>query len=476
VLPLLLHLIDLYLVTNTSNNADEYDNSSPTTNDSNPNGSATSSSTVNDLIVNKCTESLANLSINRKNRREIASSGLAARMATIFEHNNTISNANTLLVLGNLLSSNLFHDKVINKLTIENMLNKLFIINYIKQFNAISYCLCQLSKNINSSLLLIECNILDKILNCIHIAPADSIDYLWIILRNITSYKELYNIYIMNTTTIFRFIDVLYNEVLHHSSTPHILLSIMKISLNLTQHSDFTSYLDKEYLEKLILTCKYLFHHNNISSNNNTSATSNPLYIIFMSLISLINIARYSSASRSIILSNDLIDLYTYIGIENDYINVRYVELLHILSNDENCCYKLVEMNIQRFLMSLQDSFQRLVSGKVNSNSKYTTNDDSNNSNSTSTSTTNSSGNAANAISRPNTTSINSRKLLSSVTNSSTNTTIPNNINISINNITSQLSSIEEGELGKHIHIVYARSNYTVVHYATYSLYCNCII
>ena len=39
---------------------------------------------VHDEILRRCTETLANLSMNRKNRREIASSGIASRLQMLF--------------------------------------------------------------------------------------------------------------------------------------------------------------------------------------------------------------------------------------------------------------------------------------------------------------------------------------------------------------------------------------------------------
>jgi hypothetical protein len=54
LLPLLLHLIDVYL--NASN----------------------------DEVLKKCTEALTNLSINRKNRREIASCGICKTILFIY--------------------------------------------------------------------------------------------------------------------------------------------------------------------------------------------------------------------------------------------------------------------------------------------------------------------------------------------------------------------------------------------------------
>lgn len=217
ILPLLLHLIDLYL------DAPAASSSSPL-----PNGAFPPEV----LIVNKCTETLANLSINRKNRREIASCGIASRLAGLFEKASHPTCSSLLLLMGNLLSSNLFHDKVATAGTIGNMLDNLFDIHHVKQFNAVAYCLCQLSKNMGSCEMLVQCSALPIVLGYLRNCPKDAIDYLWTVLHTITQYSQFFT-EVMHYGELL--ITELYEEIRYELSSSHQLLSVVKIALNLTQ-------------------------------------------------------------------------------------------------------------------------------------------------------------------------------------------------------------------------------------------------
>ena len=99
-----------------------------------------------DEVMAPSTEALANLSINRKNRREIAASGIALRLPTLFDRGSPSVRAFSLLIMGNLLSStSTFHDKVATDEIVANILDNLLDIRHAKQFNAVAYCLYQLS-------------------------------------------------------------------------------------------------------------------------------------------------------------------------------------------------------------------------------------------------------------------------------------------------------------------------------------------
>ena len=139
LLPLLLHLIDIH-------------------------------SGIDD-VLRRCTEALSNLSINRKNRREIASSGIGSRLTLLFEKGANITRAYTLLVMGNLLSSGLFYDKVANAHTISYILDHLLEKKFPKQFAAVSYCLSQLSKVEHSCEVLVKCDVVPILLGYLREAP-----------------------------------------------------------------------------------------------------------------------------------------------------------------------------------------------------------------------------------------------------------------------------------------------------------------
>lgn len=124
-----------------------------------------------DDILKTCTEAMSNLSINRKNRREIASSGIASRLTLLFERGSASTRAYTLLIMGNLLSSGLFYDKVANVHTISYILDHLLDKKYPKQFAAVSYCLCQLSKVEHSCEVLVQCDVIPILLAYLRESP-----------------------------------------------------------------------------------------------------------------------------------------------------------------------------------------------------------------------------------------------------------------------------------------------------------------
>lgn len=297
------------------------------------------------------TESLANLSINRKNRREIASCGISSRLTQLFDCGSSETRAATLLLTGNLLSSGLFYDKVANSTTIAYILDNLLDHKYPKQFNAVSYCLCQLSKNESSCEVLVSCSIIPIILGFIRKAPQDSLDYLWTVVVNISYFDHFFQFLVENICLL---LQELFEEIRFDASNLHQQMCIGKICFNLSKQPSFNGCLDQGLVELFVRILKSLFSSKRTINQVKLSA-----------LISLINFANYCPPSRSIILSEDLIDCFYSVGLEDDQLNVKYVGLINIISNEENCCFRLLELGVQKLLVSLQESFQRLSDGAV---------------------------------------------------------------------------------------------------------------
>ena len=95
-------------------------------------------------IVGLCVEAFVNLSANKKNRREIASSGIGNQLDKIFDVGTPLVKAYSLMMVGNLLGSNLFHDKIAREALITNMIEKLLDPYEPKQFVAVVFCISQL--------------------------------------------------------------------------------------------------------------------------------------------------------------------------------------------------------------------------------------------------------------------------------------------------------------------------------------------
>ena len=97
-------------------------------------------------VTDCCTEAFVLLSLNRKNQREIAYSGVAAHFPKILGGANvsSVSRAYCLLMIGNLLSAGFFRDKMGHPDTVTTILNMLDP-SVPRQFVAVAYCLSQIA-------------------------------------------------------------------------------------------------------------------------------------------------------------------------------------------------------------------------------------------------------------------------------------------------------------------------------------------
>lgn len=305
---------------------------------------------AHDEVYRRCTETLANLSMNRKNRREIASSGIASRLNMLFSAGSPSTRSSTLLITGNLLSSGLFHDKVANHSTISNILEKLFDLNYPNQFNGVCFCLCQLSKVQSSCAVMVDCDVIPLLLNYLRKTPEESLDYMWMLLTNITSYPMFFDELVVGNGA--ELIQELHEEVRFDTSKLNRRKAVVKIGLNISKRPDLSSYLTQPLIDTFVSTMKTLF-----SSRLGTEK------IQMSALVTLINFNYYCREARATTLGSDLIDLFQTVGLDDDQMNVKYAGLLNVISNEESCCYKLLDLGVHKLLVALQESFHRLTSG-----------------------------------------------------------------------------------------------------------------
>lgn len=218
-------------------------------------------------------------------------------------------------------------------------------------------------------------------------SPKDSIDYLWAVLVNIAKYPQFFSELTQNSTLL---LNELYDEVRNEVSTFHQQTAVVNIAFALAKERKFKQCLllntgststasspkkkgsgkvdfandfnndfgnqkiDLAMLELFVKTIKVLF----ASSNTDPQ-------VQLASMIVLIHLANNIPESRSVILSTDLIDLMTKkVGLEHEILNVRYAALLNVISNEEICCYKLLELNVHKLLVAMQESFMQLSTSK----------------------------------------------------------------------------------------------------------------
>ena len=75
-------------------------------------------------------------------------------------------------------------------------------------------------------------------------------------------------------------------------------------------------------------------------------------------LTSIVNFCSHCSQARSLILSLDIISILEDAGVSNPQMNVKYASLINSISNEENCCIRLIDSGAHKFLVSLNDTFQ----------------------------------------------------------------------------------------------------------------------
>lgn len=289
----------------------------------------------NGIIITKCTECFLNFSAVRKNRREIASCGVANQLDKIFELDSAVR-TNSLLMIGNLLNSGFFHDKVGKEEIISNLLTKMLSPEEPKLFTAVSFCISQLAVIESSAKVLIKCGVIGIVLGLIKSAPGEARGCLWGLLVNLSQQRQFFNDLMEE---VDRLIICIKEEVnISNGETE----SVAQISYNLALRKDFASHLDKILSDTFTDTLKSIF----------TTTTGE---IRLISLKCLANFTSNSPTSRSLVLGNppDIIDLFEEAGLEDIESNIYYAAILNIISNEENCCIRLIESGAHKILTSL---------------------------------------------------------------------------------------------------------------------------
>jgi len=297
-------------------------------------------------VFQKCIESFYYLSLNRKNRREIVSSGVHHHFPKLFSIGDPTTCAYCLLMIGNLLQVDLYHDKVGQRddiiLLILHMLNP----EHSKQFIAAAYCLCQLAQLHISAEVLVRNNILGVILDLLPESEnREANAYMWTTLVHLSHNHDFFVKMIAEKNLV--------PEMFKEANFPDSELKpcLAQLAVNLSQQDDLEQVLDYENVVLLVKTCKLLF-------------STSELDIRDTILTALNNVAVCVPAVRGEILDTDLINLFEQAGFDDKNCVLKYCALLNIISNEESCCMKLLENGVQRLLITLQDKFSAGTHGK----------------------------------------------------------------------------------------------------------------
>jgi uncharacterized protein YerC len=127
-------------------------------------------------IVLNMAECFANLSISKKNRRDIAVSGVALHLEKIFSQGTPDARAFILRMVGNLLFSGLFHERIARDEILTTILNKMMDPHHSAQFTAVCYVFSQLAIQDSSVQALVRCDAVRIALSALRLPGVNSKD------------------------------------------------------------------------------------------------------------------------------------------------------------------------------------------------------------------------------------------------------------------------------------------------------------
>lgn len=282
-------------------------------------------------LVQFSAEAFLNISLNRKNRRELASSGFATHMDRFFSIGTPLARSRILNMIGNLLHSNYFYDKIAREDIISNMLDNLLDSRQPNQFVAVAYCVSQLACVEASATVLVQCDAVKLTLGYMTEAPADAMPYMWNLLVSISQQKKYF-------VALAAEKEILFPLLLHHSQTENVHQgeAVALLSYNLSMHSELRDELSDKQVEVFVKTLKHIF--------------SKFFLQRLVALNALVNIATRIPVSRSYILGNDLVTLFDSAGDVDVHMRIKFCSLLNLISCEQNCCLRLLEMGAQNSL------------------------------------------------------------------------------------------------------------------------------
>ena len=297
-------------------------------------------------MMGKICEGFVNLSCTRKNRREIASSGIAGHLDKIFTMGSPGMRAHILSMVGNLLSSGFFHDKIARDDAIKPMMSDMLDPAQPKQFTAVAFVISQLAQVQTSAIVMVRCNAIQIILGMLREAPVESQTYLWTLLAALSQQPIFFEKMVCERGLVLE----MYKEVLNENSKQIEL--VVQLAYNLSIHENLSDWLAQDLVEMFVELLKTIF-------------SNSPYPLKATAISTLINFCTNCKSSRPTLIGVDLVDIFEEVGIEDAVMNVKYAAILNIVSNEENLCIKLLEMGAQKFLVAIQGSITTMPSGTV---------------------------------------------------------------------------------------------------------------
>ncbi len=284
-------------------------------------------------IINFCSIAFLNLSLNRKNRREMGSSGIANLLEKIFLIGDADAIARMLTTIGNLLNSGYFFDKIAREDIINVIVNRLYELSRSgsSQFVAVSYCVSQLATNDACAELLVKCQVFKRTVRFLGDAPLEAKSYMWSLLVGISHQARFFSVCIGEKDVLF---PTILTELFRCEDSR--VESIALLAYNISIRSELVKHVSVDQVESLVKSLKLIF------------AKYHSLRSVV--IVALVTIAKNIPDSRSFILADDLIRLLSVCEESEVAINIQCAALLNLISCQENCCLALHDAGAQIFL------------------------------------------------------------------------------------------------------------------------------
>jgi hypothetical protein len=289
-------------------------------------------------IIDACAEAFFNMSMLRKNRRDIHGCGVSGHIVRMLQQGSPLSRAHTLFMVGNLLGSNLMHDKI-SRADIMEMVINLLDPSQKEQCMSAAFVLSHCSQNVAAgNAMVFQCDVISTTLSLLANIKKSNMEplsatYLWTCLTNLAHNDTFFLSMCAEKGLAVVLAEEATNGV-HQDVTAQLML-------NLSEHEELFPNVGEADFGKLIVSLKMLFIRGETGDVRKTAVCI------------MINLAICIPQSRAMILGNDLIDIIEESGLTDISLNHKFISLIYLISCESEHCPKLVDLGVQRMLMSV---------------------------------------------------------------------------------------------------------------------------
>ena len=259
-----------------------------------------------------------------------------------------------------------------------------------KQFAAVAYCISQIVQTAQSAHVAVACGLVPTAVSLLNAAngdadlfyeqpflldadeatqaaagivgPAgsavlvDGVSYLWVILLNLSLLPDVVDRIVTEKQLFQQTFKESQKQIEVSSSgaiaTGQLTAEVLQCILNFSAIPNLGSLLQAEDLVLLAQAAKKIF----VNTGPGNVLVSTKLD----ALTAMINLSVNIPPVRKVLLGDDLISILESAGISNVDINRKFVALVSVISTEESCCVRLIDLGAQRLLVTLQDSMDDL--------------------------------------------------------------------------------------------------------------------